>query len=444
MQINFGKDSAFIRQQKDVPVIWDSKRVINGHMLVVGKSGTGKTYTFRNMIQQLQHSSKGQIRVHIIDVHGDIDIEHASTVKFSESTNYGFNPIAVNPDPDFGGIRKKIQSFISALNRTTTKLGTKQESVLRNILTDLYTANGFYDGKPESWKTHDSRGNPIMFNGKEKRHPHLGDAFRYANFKLRGMFLGTSNRSVSHLEQVNKSVNSFFRKQKQFMKASSDSDREEIEKDISKLKDQAIESYTTYINSIEHGMELSDLIRYDSKDVMKSVVERLENLNAIGIFKPVVPPFDPKSSVWRYDIKALNLDEKKLFVSFVLDNIFYRRVQEGPKDDLQEVIILDEAHNFFNDDPENIVNVIAKEARKFGVGLFCASQSPTHFSDDFISNVGTKIILGIDQMFWDGSVRKLKIEQQALDWIVPHQKMVIQINNKGELKNRFIWVTLHK
>ena len=438
MKINFGKDSS-IKYNQDASVIWDSKKVINGHMLLVGKSGTGKTYTFKNVIQQLEQQSQGKLRVHIIDVHGDIEIDNSSTVKFSESTNYGFNPIAINPDPDFGGVRKKIQSFISALNRSTAKLGHKQESVLRNILVDLYMANGFYDGKPDTWKLFNPNGSPITYNGKEKRNPTLSDAYRYANFKLRGMFLGTSNKSVSHLENLNKKVNSFYKKQKSLIKATTDSEKQSIEKEILDIKHQCIESYSSYINSIENGMELSDLIRYDSKDVMKSVVEKLENLNAIGIFKPEPPPFDKGASVWRYDIKALNLNEKKLFVSFVLDNIFYKRVQEGVQDDLREIIILDEAHNFFSDDTDNIINIIAKEARKFGLGLFCASQSPTHFSEDFISNVGTKIILGIDQTFWNGSVQKLKIEQSALEWIVPHKKMVIQINNKGELRNKFTW-----
>lgn len=440
MKINFGKDSAAMRYNNGNPsVIWDSQKVINGHMLLVGKSGTGKTYTFRNVIQQLQEQSRGKLRVHIIDVHGDIDIENASTVKFSESTNYGFNPIAINPDPDFGGVRKKIQSFIAALNRSTAKLGHKQESVLRNILVDLYNANGFYDGRPDTWRIVDLSGRPITVNGKDKKNPTLSDAYRYANFKLRGMFLGTSNKSVAHLEQLNRKVMGFYKKQKTYIKATSDSEKQSVEKEILDIKQQCIESYSSYIQSIENGMELSDLIRYDSKDVMKSVVEKLENLNAIGIFKPEPPPFNPNASVWRYDIKALNLPEKKLFVSFVLDNIFYKRVEEGVQDDLREIIILDEAHNFFSDDTDNIVNIIAKEARKFGLGLFCASQSPTHFSEDFISNVGTKIILGIDQTFWNGSVQKLKIEQSALEWIVPHKKMVLQINNKGELRNKFIW-----
>ena len=126
----------------------------------------------------------------------------------------------------------------------------------------------------------------------------------------------------------------------------------------------------------------------------------------------------------------------------MLEAIFLRAVQRGVQDDIVEVIVLDEAHLFFDEDQENIINTIAKEARKFGLGLICASQSPTHFSDDFIANVGTKIILGIDQMYWDGSIRKLKIEQKALDWIVPHQKMVMQINNKGQMKNNFTWVGL--
>ena len=44
-------------------------------------------------------------------------------------------------------------------------------------------------------------------------------------------------------------------------------------------------------------------------------------------------------------------------------------------------------------------------------------------------------------MFWDGSVRKLKLEQKALEWIVPHKRLIMQINNKGETRNRFLWVT---
>ena len=85
MKIVFGIDSASIRNGEPNPVIWDSKRVINAHMLLVGKSGTGKTFTLKKIINNLLDSASSRVRVRVIDVHGDIEIDGASSVKFSES-----------------------------------------------------------------------------------------------------------------------------------------------------------------------------------------------------------------------------------------------------------------------------------------------------------------------------------------------------------------------
>lgn len=444
MIIDFGIDSRSSKSPQKVNVIWDSKRVINAHMLLVGKSGTGKTFTLKKIISHLQASSGKKIRMRVIDVHGDIFIDGCSSVKFSESGEYGFNPLALNPHPDFGGVRKRIQSFISIINKTSRKLGTKQEPVLRNILLDLYNANGFYEKDPKSWTIYDSNGNRLMHNGRPKKYPTLEDAYRYANFKHRAIFLGTSNKAVLSLEETNKKARQLYFKQKNIHKSSP----EEIEKlkaDIKNTGDAAIEHFSKYIEAIENGMELTDLIKYDSKDTIKSIVDRLDSLIATGIFKNEEPVFDPRATIWRYDIRTLtNLDEKKLFVYFLLEDIFLKRIEEGQQDDVVEMVFLDEANLFFTDDADNIINIISKEARKFGLGLCCASQSPTHFSEDFMSSVGTKIILGLDQMFWNQSVQKLKIDQKALEWIVPHQKMVVQISNKAELKNNFIGVLLRE
>jgi len=98
--------------------------------------------------------------------------------------------------------------------------------------------------------------------------------------------------------------------------------------------------------------------------------------------------------VWRYNIRALSMEERKLFVLFSLEEIFARAMQRGQQDEIVEVIVLDEAHIYADDDPDNIINTIAKESRKFGVALICASQSPTHFTDDFVSSVATRSSLG--------------------------------------------------
>jgi len=86
------------------------------------------------------------------------------------------------------------------------------------------------------------------------------------------------------------------------------------------------------------------------------------------------------------------------------------------------------------------IDTIAKEGRKFGLGLVCSSQSPTHFSEDFFSNVATKIVLGVDQMYWDNLVRKMKIESKALQYVKPFHVIGVQMSNKGETRSRFTMV----
>lgn len=437
MQVFMGLNSAGYKEGKRQSVIWDTQRLINGHVLIVGKSGTGKTHTLKKMLHQINEASKGKLRVHVMDVHGDIDIEGASTVKFSEATPYGFNPLVVNPDPDFGGVRKRVQSFLGALNRTGFRLGPKQEAALRNILIDLYAANGFHENDVNSWKLKDG-----IDRRYPKKFPSIEDALRFAQAKLKAMFLGTSSRSVAALEKLYRKQTQFHSRIRQMNRATNAEEQAQMEMELQTMADECTNLFRDHLQQLQTGRELSDLIKYDSKDVMKSVVDRLENLYNIGIFRSQKPPFDAQSPIWRYDIRALSSDEKKLFVSFILEAIFLHGSQRGVQNDVVEIIVLDEAHLFLTEEPDNPINVIAKEARKFGLGLFAASQSPTHFSDDFISNVSTKIILGIDQMYWDGTVRKLKMEPKALDWIVPHKSMIIQMSNKGETRNQFIWTLL--
>ena len=445
MQVKFGLDSGDYSKGKQTYIQWDSKKVINAHMLVVGKTGTGKTHTLRKIIQEMINSRKDnqKFRVRIIDVHGDIEVPNCSTVKFSETSDYGFNPLAVNPDPEYGGVRRRIQSFISILNKTSRKLGTKQEPALRNILRDLYAANGFYENDPKSWHILDSYGKPLMHNGKPKKYPTLEDAYRYANFKHNAMYLGTNNRTTLLLEKVNKLARKMNLSQKKSHKALTSDELAQQKEQMKLIREESLQSFAEHLSSIETGREFSDLLKYDSIDTMKSIVNRLESLLASGIFKNRVPEFDPNCTVWRYNIKPISdYDEKKMFVYFLLEEIYLKCFQDGEQDDVVEMVFLDEANLFFSDESDNIINIISKEARKFGMGLCCASQSPTHFSEDFMSSVGTKVILGIDQLFWNGSVQKLKIDQKALEWIVPQKKLVIQINNKGELRNNFSWVLI--
>lgn len=487
MRVNWGIDAS-----KKTPVIWDSTRAVNGHMLLMGMSGAGKTHQLRKIIREMEASAPPDqpLRVRVFDVHGDIEIEGASTVMYSEQTEYGLNPLAINPDPHYGGIRKRIQSVIATINKTSRALGGKQEAVLRNILADLYAQHGFKHNDPSTWavdpaaqaepevvdgrlyldvpieekdeaKQHGARWDgdkkcwwiaADAYNGpitrwlpkrSGRRYPTMADALRFANKMLKIAFLGSNQEAVSNLEAYNRAARAYQAKviaaTKKGEKLAED---EKLKSDLEKAGQKAVDSYTAYVESIKNGRELDDLIKYDSVDVLKSVVDRLENLLGIGIFKNKLPPHDPNATVWRDHIKALGKDEQKLFVLFSLEELFQAAVQRGETPYITDVIIVDEASNFFDDADDNILNTIAKEARKFGVALICASQAPTHFTDDFVSSVGTKIVLGIDEMYWDSSTRKLRLDLEALKWIRLKERVLVQVKQSGEARNDWRWTYL--
>ncbi len=430
----------------DKYVTWQSNKLINGHILVLGKSGAGKSFTLRDWVTQMSVKSSGLVRIHVIDVHGDMSMPNESVIKFSESTAYGFNPLTINPDPDFGGVRKRIQSFTGHLMRTGFRLGPKQEATLKALLGDLYASRGFNEDDHTTWK-----------RGIHQKQPTLEDAVNFAEAKLKALYLGTNAKTVHKLEEVYRLKGKLNRKIKELTKLGAtagikdekksgmlNEDIAKLQEECDKIVDETKTSFAEHLESVKTGLEFEDLIKYDSKDVMKSVVDRLNNLKSTGVYRSIPPKFEHEKMVWRYDIKAFSEPEQKLFVGSFLEEIFQHRLQEGLKDDVVECIILDEAHKFFTDDDENPLNTIAKEARKFGLSLIAASQSPKHFSDDFLSNVGTKVILSIDQMFWGDAVRKLKCSEKALAWITPHQTFLATMSEKGVGSQRFIPIQVIK
>jgi hypothetical protein len=432
MKITLGlNDYLLARKTQQVPVFWDLHKVVNAHMLLCGKSGTGKTHTLMRLLNQIKHFGSG-VRIHIFDVHGDINAPGMSSVQFSESTRYGINPFKVYPDPHYSGVRKRIQGFIATI-KSVKAIGERQEAVLRNILIDLYRLNGFRQEDPRTWPLNDG-----MARAHPKRYPTLDDLHRFTHSKLQQAFIGSNSATVRALMELNKKKNALFR----FLRKNHGCKDPEAEGQLDKLKESAIDAFCNYVSDIETGREFDDLIKYESAETLKSVFDRIENLMAIGIFKSESPPFDPDCAIWRYDITALREEEKKLFVEFRLQEIFFERVQQGhlPTPGLRDVIVIDEAHLFYRDDGDSMVNTMAKEGRKFGLGLICASQSPDHFSDDFVSNVGTKIILGIDQRYWDGAMRKMKIDKNTLEYIRPRKTMAVNFSMVEDLKSQFTLV----
>lgn len=431
--IVFGKN----KFSKDEDIKWDPYKVVNGHFMIVGGSGTGKTYNIRKILRELM-GNNADIDVHVLDVHGDIDIgdDVTSTVTFSETSDFGLQPLKISDDKEFGGVRKKVRTIISMINNTTRKLGTKQESVMIALLNDLYRAAGFYQEDSRTWSlSHDPRKNPKY----KKIFPSMVDLKMFAKFKLEQIFLGSSSRAVHRLESLNKSIKSLESTTRKMSKSQHDEEETaKLSEKLDKLKGDAKTLYNEYIDSITTGRELEEIMKYDSMEVIKSVYERIDGMLSTGIFKSTKPNFDTSKKVKRYVIKSLNSDEQKMFVDILLEDLFMEAKERGEQKGVKTFIVIDEAHKFINDDDGHVINIIMREARKFGVGLILASQSFGHFSEDIIANAATKIVLGIDEMYHEISAKKLRVEAKRFTYITPQKTAMIQVKNKGDMNNRFL------
>lgn len=484
MKLLLGYDSFAKRRGEDAPVLIDTDTAVNGHILMMGMSGSGKTHNLRKLLQQMMAQGQRDLVAHVFDVHGDIDIPGADTIMLSEVGSFGINPFILNTDLHEGGVRKRIQAFINIIRRTSYVLGDKQEAVLRNLLMDVYAAKGFSMTDPSTWDaaiptdeapdenetlflevpydekdeakalgarwSNDPKGWYIkagQYHGEITRwpprragtagnrtYPTLNDLIELANRKVRETHFGVGGetlRAMTALSSAAAKFNALSRRLKTnpAIGPAAEEEKAKVERAADAVRG-AMEAYL----AAPHA-EGDDDMRYGNLDVLKSVVEKLENLKASGIFKNRRMEFAANSQVHRYHIKSLSDDEQKMFVLFTLERMFEDAKRRGACGYIRDVIILDEAAKFFDDSETNILNIMAREARKFGISMVCASQAPTHFSDDFISSVATKIILGIDEMFWDASARKLRVPLEDMKWVKPRELMLAQVKQHGAAKS---------
>jgi len=435
LAVNMGRPKFPDKSGREQEMMWDPGATISPHAVIVGSSGTGKTYRLRYIIRQMIQQTKN-INIHILDVHGDIAPDARNRIVFSEATEYGLNPLEIEIDPEFGGIRKRVNSFVSMINRTSRKLGPRQEAVLRALLKELYERNG-YD--PKDARTWNPRTNPhaASFTAAHKQHPGIAQLALLVEWRTKNLLMGAGSEAIKALNEVNKAQKKLHR----LRKKAEEADAPAIALAKSSLKDMMC----TYVDKLETGMELDEVLNFDNLETMKAILERIRALDDAGIFKDRPPVFSSGDPLKVYDIKALQEDEQKMFAEVLLERIFIEAKARGPRSYPDTFVILDEAHKFMSPENEHVLNRMAREIRKFGVGLIIVSQNFDHFPEDIIANSAMTLILGMHDMHHQKAANKLGLERKRLSFIKPQQTALVQIRTRStesKLTNSFTDVTL--
>lgn len=483
MKYRFGYNAAPSTRHKDV--IYDTEILNNGHLLLCGMSGSGKTWLLNQMLNSFAATEHNpDFRIHVFDVHGDIRVNprFESSLIFSEQTDYGLNPFKIDPDPHTGGVRKKTQSVLNIINRVSRDLGERQEGVFRNLAYETYRIHGIDQNDPSTWVVRDDA---ILMEGRERerlylnvpigekdeakalgarwdssvrcwfidehnyqggitrwppkmterRNPSLSDMIQVAKHVAERSFLGINSEAMARLLDLHRAANTLQRRKKETYRilqgTGQDSFASEREK-LEKARENAIAAFTEYANAEMTGFELEDLMKYDNYATLSSILNRLENLNAIGIFKTKKPPFNPEKTVWHYDLTPLDEEEATLFTLFRLEELMYECMKKGPCDHIRCVVVLDEAKRYVGSGKgANPLDKIANEMRKFGMVMLLSSQAPHHFTQDTLGSVGTKVILRIDESYWGDTIKKTQLTKEELAWVRPKEGFLVQMKEKG-------------
>ncbi len=444
MRHYLGLNDTALSQGREAYILYEPHRNINGHALMCGISGTGKSF---QSMRLLASAAAAGLQVDVIDPHEELgDFKGARPVKYSQATGYGYNPLALDTDIHVGGVERQIDQFIQLVKDVTPGLGSRQRIVLRHLMRDTYSEAGISQDNPATWhRQHITEVQRKMLL-EAKRHlelrkyyPTLDDMRALGERKLTAMMIGSDNPTMLAYNEMRKLLT---RRESLITKHGKLSKHEDIIKSneqITVAVEKAKTAFAEFVATHQNGRELDDLYKYDSIEVLKSVLDRMELLAASGTFRSNPPPFG-NANVRVHQIKALTDDQKIMFVKLRLREIFDGLKKLGPTEsgtELRHVVFIDEAHKFFNDRPDDIINVVAKEARKFGLGLWCASQQPTEFPDSFLTNCGAFFLLGIAAKYWSSCIKELRIKESELISIKPKQVIAVKMIRDGQTDPAF-------
>ncbi|OBQ13630.1 MAG: cell division protein FtsK [Anabaena sp. AL09] len=129
---------------------WNPANLRNGHAVVLGTSGSGKTQTLKSMAYELP-SLFPEIKVILIDLHGDLGLPNEVCYRLDAESPHGLNPLVLDLDPRGGG--PDLQSIgISSILRKSLKMGDNQQGLLLNCFISCYENRGVEDGCKDSEK----------------------------------------------------------------------------------------------------------------------------------------------------------------------------------------------------------------------------------------------------------------------------------------------------
>jgi len=334
-------------------IVWKPEKLMNGITLITGGSGSGKSETLRSLAAELNHKN---IPLVVFDLHGDLDLE-LETISLDYRGNHSINPLQLTSysEIDGGPIPKINELMLQFDYAIRNKLSSTMKSWLRHLLNFAYEQHGIIQEHPAGWYN-----DPPTFK-------YLLELIKYPDEHI---IASNQSKYIRLLESITNSTK------------------------------MAVENRLTAILehpafSGENSVKIEDIANNPVRILLKPLnTVDMQFLAADTIIR----------QLYAYQVSKGHITEEESRISKFRMFIM-----------IDEVKILS-GYRGKKDDPYAILNRLATEARKFGMGMILASQIIGHFGRDIKSNAATKLILrtmDIDETKRCAKEFKLKIDELA-------------------------------
>jgi hypothetical protein len=130
-------------------VVWNPTKLPNGHAVVIGASGSGKSQTLKAIAWELPKQFT-EVKIIIVDFHGDLELPNETCYPLDMESPYGINPLVVDLDTKGGG--PNLQAIaVAAVLKKALILGANQEGLVISILNSCYQNKGIVQDDFNTW-----------------------------------------------------------------------------------------------------------------------------------------------------------------------------------------------------------------------------------------------------------------------------------------------------
>jgi len=150
-------------------------------------------------------------------------------------------------------------------------------------------------------------------------------------------------------------------------------------------------------NVEDEGENLEELIEKILNDIREGKGIFEEEFDIIGD-EIIEKRIERRVNLIIVDLYPLSIEEQRILMDILLEKIYeiYKKWKFEMKTDILGIVI-EEAHRFASKDikASTKISLIAREGRKFGLGLILVSQIPSKILEDIISQINTFFLLKI-------------------------------------------------